>query len=99
MTDMTPLSAEIDRLLASLGLAGVNTFEQLVAEWEVLAGELFATHGRPILLKEGELVVEAESASIPLLKYAVSDLQRRLDERLGPAVVEAIRVRPRPRKG
>lgn len=99
MTDMSPLSTEIDRLLAGLGLAAVTTFDQLVADWEAVAGEVFAAHADPVLLKDGELVVEAEAGSIPILRYAVSDLQRRLDDRLGPAVVEAIRIRPRARKG
>ena len=40
---------------------------------------------RPVVLRDGELVVEATSGpAAGLLRYAVGDLHRRLDSRLGP---------------
>jgi hypothetical protein len=91
--DPERLSDSLRRVLQGMGLESPERFEVLQAEWDALAGDQWSGRSRPLRLREGELVVEAESASlVSFLRYSVGDLQERIDNRLGPGVVESIRV-------
>ena len=99
MSGPEPLSDSMRRVLESMGLESPERFEVLRGEWDDLAGDKWSGRSRPLRLRGGELVVEAESAAlVSVLRYSVGDLQARIDARLGPGVVESIRVQgPGPR--
>jgi hypothetical protein len=84
-------------MLRKLGLESPERFDILREEWDALAGAQWSGRSRPLRLRDGELVVEASAASlVSVLRYSVGDLQARIDARLGPGVVESIRVLPPP---
>ncbi|MGH8875060.1 MAG: DUF721 domain-containing protein [Acidimicrobiia bacterium] len=93
--DLEALGSTLAEVLAGLGMVDLEVVLALSREWPGLAGELWAEHSRPVVLRDGELTVEAAGpAALPLLRYATGELQRRLDQRFGEGVVESIRVRP-----
>jgi hypothetical protein len=60
--------------------------------WNELAGEPWASQSWPLYIRQKELVVEAPGPLLGLLRYAVGDLMRRLDDGVGPGLVETVRV-------
>jgi predicted nucleic acid-binding Zn ribbon protein len=94
MTDPRRIDELLDDLLQALGVARPVDVAQLVENWAELAGEPWGERSRPVLLKDGELVVEVEDGTAAtLLKYRQADLIERLGERLGRGLVSTIRVR------
>ena len=99
VTDPVPLRQTIDQVLARMGLGGVELFEQLRSEWPQLAGDVWHPVARPVLVHNGELLVEATPAAVGLLRYGTGELLRRLDARFGPGVIESVRVKNTLRPG
>lgn len=92
---MQPESLEtlLEGLLAKLGLPAPSVSKGLDDQWDVVAGAPWSGQTRPLFIREGELVVEATSpALVSVLRYAVGDLMKRLDEYLGEGVVDTVRV-------
>lgn len=88
-----PLEGVLEGLLQKLGLPAPSVSKSLGEGWDEMAGAPWSGQTRPLFIREGELVVEAVSpALVGLLRYAIGDLMRRLDERLGEGVVETVRV-------
>ncbi|WP_432544801.1 DciA family protein [Kineococcus sp. SYSU DK002] len=106
-----PDARDPQTLDATLGrLVGERGWEQPVAvggafgRWDVVVGPELAGHCTPESLKDGTLVVRAESTAwATQVRLLTSHLVRRLDEELGHGVVTKVVVRgPRPpswRKG
>ncbi|MGI4893652.1 MAG: DUF721 domain-containing protein [Janthinobacterium lividum] len=106
-----PDARDPQTLDATLGrLVGERGWEQPVAvggafgRWDVVVGPELAGHCTPETLKDGTLVVRAESTAwATQVRLLTSVLVRRLDEELGHGVVTTVLVRgPRPpswRKG
>lgn len=93
MSQPEKLESLLESVLARFGLPPPSLSHSLADDWDELAGGPWSGHTRPLFIRERELVVEAGSpALVGVLRYAVGDLMRRLDERLGPDVVESIRV-------
>lgn len=91
--DLEPIEDPIRRALQRLGLTDVDQFFRLAAAWDAVAGEPWAGNTQPLMLRSGELVVEARNvSSVRLLRYATGDLQRRLDDFLGTGRVLTIKV-------
>jgi hypothetical protein len=83
--------------LQNLGIDRLDVILALVDEWSTCAPQPWSSHASPLLLKGGELVVEARSSeAVSLLRYAVGDLLRALDERFGEGVVGSVRVQAPP---
>lgn len=81
--------------LARLGIEDLPTMLALIDEWDELAGAAWAGRGRPLIVRRGTLVVEAESAAaVRLLRYGEQDLLRALQARFGPNSITAIEVVP-----
>ena len=99
MTDPVSLRHTIDEVLARMGLGGVELLDQLRSEWPQLAGDLWYPDARPVLVQDGQLVVEAIPGAVGLLRYATGELLRRLDDRFGQGVIESVRVKNAPRPG
>jgi len=88
-----PLEGLLEGLLHKLGLPPPSVSKSLDEGWDELAGAPWSGQTRPLFIREGELVVEAISpALVGMLRYAIGDLMRRLDEQLGQGVVETVRV-------
>jgi hypothetical protein len=97
MSRLESMDALLVNALRNLGIERLDVMLKMVAEWETLTPEPWCSHSNPVLLKGGELVVEARSAQVvSLLRYAVGDLLRTLDERFGEAVVGSVRVQSPP---
>jgi hypothetical protein len=94
LTDPVPFGHALDAALQRLGIADLDVLMELDRAWDEIAGSPWSGVSRPVVLRRGELVVEAGSGpAAGLLRYAVGDLHRRLDGRFGPGVVAAITVR------
>ena len=97
MSRLESMEGLVARTLQNLGIERLDVTLALVDEWETLAPEPWCSQALPVLLKGGELLVEAGSPqAVRLLRYAVGDLLRRLDERFGEGVVGSIRVQAAP---
>jgi hypothetical protein len=89
-----PLGEGIAAFLARFGLPDPQVVSTLEDRWASL-GSPWADHARPLVLKDGELVVEAKDpATVAMLRYAVGDLHRALDRELGTGVVRSVTIRP-----
>lgn len=94
MSDPRRIDELLDELLQALGVARPVDVAELVESWADVAGEPWGGRSRPVLLKDGELVVEVEDGTAAtLLKYRQADLVERLGERLGRGLVSTVRVR------
>jgi hypothetical protein len=88
-----PIEGMLESLLARLGLPAPSVSKYLADGWDEMAGAPWAEQTKPLFIREGELVIEAISpALVGMLRYAIGDLMRRLDEQLGEGVVETVRV-------
>ena len=97
MKDLHPVGALLKSILGSMGLERVQLTLTLMEEWDDLAGSPWVGASNPLVVKDGELIVEATSpTAVRFLKYAVGDLMRRLDGRFGEGVIESVTVRPPP---
>ena len=100
MSRLEPMAGLVGKALKSLGIERFDVMLSLVAEWEDVAPEPWRTHATPLLLKGGELLVEAASSqAVSLLRYAVGDLMRSLDIRFGEGIVASVRVQAPPPSG
>ena len=92
--DLTPIGSGLERLLRDMGMPRVFDVARLAEEWGEAAGEPFASLSRPASYRAGELVLGvADGAAASLLKFRISDLVRRLEERYGPGTVTTVRLR------
>lgn len=95
MSDLHSIGALVRSALGALGIERVDVTLTLMEEWNEIAGPPWAGVSTPVVVKGGELIVEAASATtVRFLRYSVGELLRRLDERFGEGVVATITVRP-----
>jgi hypothetical protein len=100
MSRLEPMGGLVARALKNLGVERLDVMLSLVADWEELTPEPWRSHATPLLLKGGELLVEADSPpAVSLLRYAVGDLLRSLDQRFGEGVIGSVRVQSPPPAG
>ena len=94
MSDLEPIGAGLDDLLARLGMPPPSDVAALVDEWVELAGEPFGARSTPAGLRDGVLTVVVDDGSVAsLLRYREGELIDRLATRLGAGVVTAITIR------
>ncbi|MGH8935991.1 MAG: DUF721 domain-containing protein [Acidimicrobiia bacterium] len=94
MSELQPIRGPLGEALQGLGLGDPGQAIRLAEEWEEISGKQWAAHSRPVSLWKGELVVEADSGGMAgILRYAIGELLRRIDERLGAGVVTTMRIR------
>ena len=100
MSRLEPMNTLVTRALKNLGIERLDVMLALLDEWEALTPEPWRSHASPLLLKGGELLVEASSPpAVSLLRYAGGDLLRTLDVRFGEGVVGSVRVQAPPPPG
>ncbi|MFQ5967443.1 MAG: DUF721 domain-containing protein [Acidimicrobiia bacterium] len=91
--DLIRLEEALRVTFAKLGLGPVELMVRLNEEWDDVAGEPWIGISRPVVLRGGELLVEADLPSaVRVLSYDTGELLRRLDSRFGPGSVSQIRV-------
>ncbi|NIA24008.1 MAG: DUF721 domain-containing protein [Gammaproteobacteria bacterium] len=93
MSDLESIRGIIDAALGKWGVGQVGAFVKLSENWREIAGEQWAEHTKPVLLRRAVLTVEASPAAASILRYAVGDLLRALDRELGRGEVTEIRIR------
>jgi hypothetical protein len=97
MKDLHSFGALLRTTLSGLGLERIDLTLTLLEEWDEIAGKPWAGASSPVVVKDGELIVEAGSpTAVRFLRYSTGDLLRRLDERFGEGAVRAVTVRPPP---
>ena len=95
MSHLEGMGGLINKALRNLGIEHLEVMMTLIDEWEGVAPEPWCSHATPLLLKDGELLVEADSPqAVRLLRYAIGGLLKALDERFGGGVIGSIRVQP-----
>ncbi len=81
------------RLVSDRGWDATVTSAAVAARWEALVGTEIAARCRPESLRDGELVLAAESTAwATQIKLLVPKLMTRIAAELGPRVVIRIRV-------
>lgn len=91
--DPQPFARLLGRLVADRGWSERLTRAGVLARWPELVGPEIADHCRPVSLRDGELVLEAESTAwATQLRTLQRRLLARLAESVGPDVVRRIRV-------
>ncbi len=93
--DPSPIGDLIGPLLQGFGIARPRDAATLIERWAEVAGDPWAERGRPVHLRDGELVVEvANGGTAWLLKYQTADLIGRIDTEFGKGLVTSVRIRP-----
>lgn len=90
---MRSLGDALAEVAADLGLGDVGTAGEIAARWEELVGRSLAVHVRPVRLRDGVLVVQADSPGwASQLRYLGADVAERVNSALGREVVVEVRV-------
>ncbi len=72
-------------------------FVTLVAGWAEIVGPAVAVHSRPLRLGGGTLVIAVDQAGwVTELTYLEASLRGRIDDAVGPGVVQVVKVVVRP---
>lgn len=90
----TAFGSAVADLLAERGWQAQAAGASVLSRWEELVGPQVAAHCRPTRLRDGELVIEAESTAwATQLRLLSRTLTKKLHEQLGPDVVRSLVVR------
>lgn len=91
--DPQPFGALIGRLIDDRGWAKQTAEAAVLGRWEHLVGDGIAGHCQPVSLRDGELVVAAESTAwATQLRMLAPRILARLRAEVGPEIVTSIRV-------
>ena len=91
--DPQPFGAAIRGLFAERGWEQTAKNAQVMGAWDRLVGPELAAHCRPESLRDGELVLVAESTAwATQVRLLARTLVTRLSAELGPGVVSRVRV-------
>ncbi|GAA0612584.1 DciA family protein [Kutzneria viridogrisea] len=91
--DPQPLGRLAARIAAERGWTEQLSGGQVFARWAKLVGEDVAQHAKPITLRDGELVVQAESTAwATQLRLLQRQLLQRIAAGIGPNVVKRLKV-------
>jgi len=92
---------EITELLGTIigrvGTGAERSAAMLVEQWDEIVPERWKKGSRPVGIRRGVLLVEvAPGADATLLRHDTAELLNRIVRRLGPGVVDAVRLRVLP---
>lgn len=91
--DPQPVGSTIRRLLTDRGWEQTAQVGRVMGDWEALVGADIAGHCRPEALRDGELILVAESTAwATQLRLLAPQLVARLSAQLGPGLVRRVRV-------
>lgn len=92
-TDPQTFGSAIEALLKVRGWEHDARVHAVLARWREIAGEAIADHCEPSSLRDGELVLTAESTSwATQLRLYERQIKDRVNADLGAAVVKSVRV-------
>jgi len=93
--DLSSFESSVGDLFRKIGLPDPLVMSQITDDWDSVAGEPWAGRSRPIIIKGSTLIVEASTPSlVAFLRYAVSDLEEKLETLVGKGIIDHIEVRP-----
>jgi predicted nucleic acid-binding Zn ribbon protein len=91
--DPQPLGRLASRIALERGWSGRLTTGQLFGRWAAIVGEDIAEHARPVELKDGELVVQADSTAwATQLRLLQRQLLVKIAAGVGNGVVKRLKV-------
>ena len=91
--EMAPVSDGVGAILTRLGLPPIKRLEELTRRWEELAGPQWGSRAVPIVVRHGELLVEASDRRIVRwLRHDTGRLVDRLALHFGSAFITEVRV-------
>ena len=89
-----PIDELLDRVVRGMGAPGRDAVELVFSRWDDVVGGVLASRTRPVAVRDGELVLEADDpAVVSHVRWLESQLVERLDELLGAGRVTSVRVR------
>jgi predicted nucleic acid-binding Zn ribbon protein len=92
--DPQPLDAAIKGLLDTEGWNMAAATGSVFGRWAQIVGPELADHTQPEALRDGELIVVADSTAwATQLRLLAAQLVRRLNAELGPGAVQRVKVR------
>lgn len=92
--DPQPLDAAIKGLLDNEGWNMAAATGSVFGRWAQIVGPELADHTQPEALRDGELIVVADSTAwATQLRLLAAQLVRRLNAELGPGAVQRVKVR------
>ena len=90
---MASVSDTVSTILFRLGLPPIDRIEELIRRWEDLAGSQWGSHATPIVVRHGELLVEAvDRRIVRWLRHDTARLVERLAGHFGVGFVTKVRV-------
>jgi hypothetical protein len=95
-----PLGEGVDRLLRDLGAPSISAIDRLLEAWPEAVGPVLAASTRPLAVRDGRLVVEADDPTVAsTVRWSKSALVAALDRLVEPGVVAEVEVRVARRGG
>ena len=93
-TEPVRAGAQVEEVLAKLGVPGVGANLRIRREWGQMVSGPWRDKARPLVLEDGYLVVEVGSQmDATLLRYGAAGLAEQLNAALGSPVVSRIGIR------
>lgn len=90
--DPAPVAKVLNALVASRGWREQTAAATVFAAWDRIAGPDLATHCRPVLLRDGELVLAAESTAwATQVRMLARTIVAKIADSVGDGVVKVIR--------
>ena len=98
---LAPMAEKVQLIAAGLGLPPIGLLEELRDLWPELAGPRWGSKASPVVVRHGEMVVEAADRRIVRwLRHDTDRLVERIARHFGPGFVTKVRVvGPAGRKG
>ena len=91
--DMVPFGDMLRSILAGLGVADLDRVRELEERWEEVAGPQWGSNSVPVVVRKGELLVEASDPRlVRMLRHDAERLVVRIAERFGRSFVTSVRV-------
>ena len=91
--EMVSFGDMIQSILAGLGVADLDRIRELDERWEEVAGPQWGSNSVPVVVTNGELLVEASDPRlVRMLRHDAEPLVVRIADRFGRSFVTSVRV-------
>lgn len=91
--EMVSFGDMIQSILAGLGVADLDRVRELDERWEEVAGPQWGSNSVPVVVTNGELLVEASDPRlVRMLRHDAERLVLRIADRFGRSFVTSVRV-------
>ncbi|MYC84050.1 MAG: DUF721 domain-containing protein [Acidimicrobiia bacterium] len=91
--EMVSFGDMIQSILAGLGVADLDRIRELDERWEEVAGPQWGSNSVPVVVTNGELLVEASDPRlVRMLRHDAEPLVLRIADRFGRSFVTSVRV-------